>query len=162
MMMMIMAIINNNGDCKFPGKTPLWIFTSVKIYSPAANFTCHGFREEFYDFIGYFKHFQTSLLFHFLQVFLTSVIWGAFHWSLRDSKSSQVSRNLADLNNALVWMVSILPLISSSSSLFLPSLCRLFQVHLVQLVLPSPSCFTVFFSKFSAKTQIFLYIFFFF
>ena len=50
-----------------------------------------------------------------------------FHWSLGDSKSPQVSRTLlgilADLNNAVVWMVSIRPLISKSSSLFInPSL----------------------------------------
>ena len=42
------------------------------------------------------------------------------HWSLSDSKSIQVSSNLlgilADLNNAVVWMVSNRPLISNSSS----------------------------------------------
>ena len=45
-----------------------------------------------------------------------------FHWSLSDCKSSKVSRTLlstlADLNNALVWMISTLPLIFKSSSLF--------------------------------------------
>ena len=44
---------------------------------------------------------------------------GVFHWSLSDSKSPQFSRILlsilADSNNALVWMVSILKLISNSS-----------------------------------------------
>ena len=43
-----------------------------------------------------------------------------FHWNLRDSKSPQVSRTLlsllADLNNAVVWMVPSRPLISKSSS----------------------------------------------
>ena len=43
-----------------------------------------------------------------------------FHWSLSDSKSPQVSRTLlsilADLNNAVVWIVSICPLISKSFS----------------------------------------------
>ena len=38
-----------------------------------------------------------------------------FHWSVSDSKSPQVSRTLlsirADLNNAVVWMVSTHPLI---------------------------------------------------
>ena len=42
------------------------------------------------------------------------------HWSLSDSKSPQVSRTLlrilADLNNAIVWMVSIHPDICKSSS----------------------------------------------
>ena len=41
------------------------------------------------------------------------------HWSLNDSKSPQVSRTLlsilTDINNAVVWMVSIRPLISKSS-----------------------------------------------
>ena len=43
------------------------------------------------------------------------------HWSLSDNKSSQVSRTLntlADLNNAVVWMVSTRSLISKSSSPF--------------------------------------------
>ena len=43
-----------------------------------------------------------------------------FHWSLRDSKSPQVSRTLlsilSDLNNAVVLIVSICPLISNSSN----------------------------------------------
>ena len=43
------------------------------------------------------------------------------HWSLSDSKSPLVSRTLfnilADLNNVVVWMVSIRTLISKSSSL---------------------------------------------
>ena len=45
-----------------------------------------------------------------------------FHWSLSDSKSPQVSRTLlsilADLNNAVVWIVSTWPPTSKSSSLF--------------------------------------------
>ena len=45
-----------------------------------------------------------------------------FHWSLSNSKSPQVSRTLlsilAVLNNAVVWMVSIHPLTSKSSSPF--------------------------------------------
>ena len=45
-----------------------------------------------------------------------------FHWSLSDSKSSQISRTLlsilAVLNNVVVWMVSIRPPTSKSSSLF--------------------------------------------
>ena len=46
-----------------------------------------------------------------------------FHWSLRDSKSPQVSRTLlsilADLNNTVVWIVSTHPVISKSSSPFI-------------------------------------------
>ena len=44
----------------------------------------------------------------------------AFHWTLSDNKYPQISRTLlsilADLNNAVVWMVSTRPLISKSSS----------------------------------------------
>ena len=43
-----------------------------------------------------------------------------FHWSLSDSKSPQVSRTrlsiLADVNNAVVCIVSTRPLLSKSSS----------------------------------------------
>ena len=43
-----------------------------------------------------------------------------FHWSLSDSKSPRVSKTLlriwADLNNPVVWMVSIRPSIFNSSS----------------------------------------------
>ena len=45
-----------------------------------------------------------------------------FHWSLKDSKSPQISqtllRILAVINNFVVWMVSPRPLISKSSSHF--------------------------------------------
>ena len=45
------------------------------------------------------------------------------NWNLTDSKSPQVSRTLlgilADLNNAVVLMVSICSLLSESSSLFI-------------------------------------------
>ena len=43
-----------------------------------------------------------------------------FHWSLSDSKSSQVFRTflsiLVDLNNAVIWMASTRPLIFKPSS----------------------------------------------
>ena len=46
----------------------------------------------------------------------------AFHWSLSDSKSPQVSRtllsSLAFLNNVVVWMVSTRPPTSKSSNPF--------------------------------------------
>ena len=67
-----------------------------------------------------------------------------FHWSVSDCKSSQVFQILlsilAILNNAVVCMVSILPLISSSSSLlWIP-----FQVHQLQLVSPFPHVLQLF------------------
>ena len=43
-----------------------------------------------------------------------------FHWCLNDNKSPQVSRTLlsilTDLNNGVVWMVSIRPPISNFSN----------------------------------------------
>ena len=49
----------------------------------------------------------------------TSSHWYFFHWNLSKSNSYQVSnnllRNLADLNNAVTWMVMTFSLISSSS-----------------------------------------------
>ena len=45
-----------------------------------------------------------------------------FHWNLSDCKCPKIFRTLlsilADLNNAIVWMVLILPLISNSSNPF--------------------------------------------
>ena len=53
---------------------------------------------------------------HLVSFFYTSLNW----WSLNDSKSPQVSRTLlsilADLNNAVVWMVSTCPIIFKSFS----------------------------------------------
>ena len=54
-----------------------------------------------------------------------------FHWSLSDSKFSQISRALlsilTDLKNSVICMVSIFSLISNSSSLFSRSIWRPFQ-----------------------------------
>ena len=71
-----------------------------------------------------------------------------FHWSLSDSKypkfSSTLLSILADLNNAIVLMVSTRPLISKSSSPIINPLVT-YQVHQLQLVSPSFSC-SIFFS----------------
>ena len=49
-----------------------------------------------------------------------------FHWNLSDSMSPRVSRTflsiLADLNNAVVWMIYARPLISKFSSPFAKTL----------------------------------------
>ena len=67
------------------------------------SFSCH-----------YFPLYELKIF------FLHQRLIVAVHWSLCISKSSPVSRTLpsilADLNDALVWMVSILPLISISFS----------------------------------------------
>ena len=55
------------------------------------------------------------------------------HWNLSDSKALQVSRTLlsifANLDNALVWIVSICSIISKSSNLF---------IHLLKIVPSAP------------------------
>ena len=66
-------------------------------------------------------HLMLSVLYSLLRVcFYASVSRWFSHWSLRDSKSPQVFRTLlsilANLNNAVVWMISTRPLISKSSS----------------------------------------------
>ena len=65
------------------------------------------------------------------------------YWSLSDSKSPQVSRNLlnmvADLNNAVVWMVLMVLYFPKSSSLF-TNPRGLFRALQLQLVSPLPSC----------------------
>ena len=71
---------------------------------------------------------------------------GVFHWSLSDNNSPQVSRTfwgvLVYLFNVMVWMVSILLLISKSSTLFSKPLLTVPDAPTVS---PSPSCSTVFF-----------------
>ena len=67
-----------------------------------------------------------------------------FHWSLSDSKSPNISRNfpsiLADLNNALVWMIATCSLHFQVLDSLYHSLGDGFRVNLLQLVSPSSSC----------------------
>ena len=65
-------------------------------------------------------HSWGFLFFKSLPVFHTGVYWWYFPWTLRDSRSPQVSRTLlpilADLNNTAVLLVSIHPSIFHSSN----------------------------------------------
>ena len=76
-------------------------------------------------------------------------------------KSPKVSGTLlsilANLNNAIVWMVSTSPLISNSSSDFLPSPWGLFRAHQLQLISPSPSCSIVFFNSLASSKYLSLF-----
>ena len=58
------------------------------------------------------------LLYFSLQIFTAAIADGFFYWSLSDSKSPHISRTLlsilADLNNKVVRIVSVRPLISNS------------------------------------------------
>ena len=78
-----------------------------------------------------------------------------FHWGLIDSKDPQFTRTLlkilANLNVAVVWMVSIVLLSSNPSSSF-PSLSEIFQVHQLLVVLLLPSCSTVFVVRFQGPS----------
>ena len=76
----------------------------------------------------YTSHFQRRILictyyYHLLlERFSHRFKLIVFHWSLSDRKSPQISRTLlsilAALNNSEVWMISIRPLTSKSSSPF--------------------------------------------
>ena len=77
-----------------------------------------------------------------------------FHWSLSDSKSTQVlgtlHRTLTDLNNTVYWMFSICPPIFIS---FSPP----FQVRQLRLISPSPSCSTSFLSSLARTKYSYLF-----
>ena len=83
-----------------------------------------------------------------------------FHWSLIDRKSLQVSRTLltilANLNNAVVWMLLILPLIFSSSS-SLSTLLETVPSAPTTIGITIPLMFhSFFFFYFSGKVQVFV------
>ena len=88
-----------------------------------------------------------------------------FHWSLRDSKSPQVSRTLlsilADLNNAVVWMVFTHPLISNSPSPGVNPLAIAPRVP-ITICITVTFMFHIFFSHFPGKVKelFFLFVFF--
>ena len=71
-------------------------------------------------------------------VFIHSLV--DFHWSLSDSKSSNVRMALLyilwDFNNAVVWMVSIGSEISNFSHPLFQDFVRPYQVRQKHLVLP--------------------------
>ena len=73
-------------------------------------------------FLWYFAAFALLLLFYSFRVFSHRCKLMVFHWSLSDSKSSQVSRTclsiLAVLSNAVDWIVSTRPPTSKSSRPF--------------------------------------------
>ena len=82
----------------------------------------------------------------------------AFHWNPSDRKSFQVSRTLlsilADLNNGVIWIVSILPLIYNSSSPF----SRLLMTVSIALTTISITVTLMFHSSLT-RSKYFLYLF---
>ena len=86
-----------------------------------------------YIYIYIWKDLRLKIIIIFLlSIFSNQRYLVVFHWSLSDNKFPQVSRTLlsilANITYCVVWIVSILLLISSSSNLF-PSLVVPFQVH---------------------------------
>ena len=73
------------------------------------------------------------------------------HWSLSDSKSSQVFRTLlsilVDLNNVVVFYGFLSSFLFPSPPDPLSILCWLYRTHQLQLVSPLHWCFIVFFSS---------------
>ena len=71
----------------------------------------------YYDRAFYYIFYLSLLLLVILESFSHQHCLMDFHWSLSDSKSLQVSRTLlsilANLNNAIVWMISTCPFINS-------------------------------------------------
>ena len=116
----------------------------------------------------YFTSGDSSGIYPFDKVFIESFSnkrWlMAFHWSLSDSNSLQISRTLlsilVDLNNAVVWMVYSCRLTSNSSSLFSKSGdCSNFTY--IQLVSSSPSNSIVFFSSLARSKYLYRFLLFF-
>ena len=90
---------------------------------------------------------QDSIIISILASFSHQCQQVVSHWSLSNSKSHHISRTLlsilADLNTALVCMVSILIWFLIPPVSF-PSFWRLFQVGQQLLISPSTSCSTIF------------------
>ena len=61
---------------------------------------------------------------------------------------------LADLNNTVVWMLLIHPLISNSSNL----LCEPFQANQLLLLSPSPSCFISFLNSLARSEYLSIFL----
>ena len=89
------------------------------------------------------------LLLPFRWVFLNSVSWWSFTGECVPQVFKTLQSILAYLNNAAVWMVSILPLISNCSCLVSKSMGQ-FQAHQLLLLSSSP-CSTVFSSLTMSK-----------
>ena len=97
----------------------------------------------------------TTYYLHLYESLITLALADGFSLEFVSNKSSQVSKTLlsilADLNNAVVWMVSTRPVISKFSILVI-ILWWLYHENLLQLVLLSLSYFTAFFNSLARLT----------
>ena len=122
----------------------------VQVFVPLIRFR----QESFFSSIFLVLLRYSFWILSFISTFIIIIIIASFshhcqlmvsHWSLSNSKSPQVfktfQRILPEFNTAAVWMVSILPPISCSSSLFQSFGYRSKLYSL--FVSPSPSCFKV-------------------
>ena len=87
---------------------------------------CATIKRDSVSLLGFslLNHIQIIMLLP--ETFSHQFLLMVFHWSLIDCKSFQVSKTLlrilADLDNAVVWMISICPPTSNSFSPFINSL----------------------------------------
>ena len=93
-------------------KFPSWLIYLIQVWIVGKkNGTLHFWNK---------GNILIIIIIYFLSVFQSTVHQWVFHWSLSDSKSSQVSRTLlcilAYLNNPVAWMVPNRLLISISST----------------------------------------------
>ena len=95
--------------CWMEEKFVRWDCTSLKMIT-------------FYSEIFFNESFYYYFFFYSLWVFPTPVITRSLHWSPNECKFPQLSRTilniLANFSSAVVWMVSVLPHIFSSFSIF--------------------------------------------
>ena len=100
----------------------------------------------------------STILFDSLWVFHSGFDWwfftGVSDINIKFPHDSSILLSIVDdLNNAVFWVVLILPFIFSSSRLF-PKLWELFQACQPQIESLSPSCATVFFSVLKQSSSI--------
>ena len=107
----------------------------------------------------YYYYYYYCYYFTFPRVFHTPHLLMVYHWNLSDSKSPKSSEFffniLANLNNAVVWMISPCPLISKSSSSCTNPLMNLLSTLItigITITFPFHSfCFCCFFFPFSCN-----------
>ena len=114
-------------------------------------------------FYYYYYHFY-YYYYYSLRVFLRQSSLIVLNWSLSDRKSPQDSRTflriLADLSNAVVWMVSTHPFISKSSSPFFNHLVTVQRAPIIISIIVT-FIFHSFF-QFPSKVEVFIFLFTFF
>ena len=127
-------LLHNSQWITFPTQSCLVLYSFCASLLYSLTWLLHLCHHIIYNFYS-----SSDYNYYFLWVFHTSISWRSFTEGLSDSKSTQVSRTLLSiLANAVLWMVSIHPLISNSSSPLYQALrdhSKLFNNHIYQLLL---------------------------